>query len=80
MIAAGERVLTPEGWPGRVRFVRRQEPPHGGPRIPGGGIGAKRARLGELEAAYAGLKTYACVDLDRGGFANYEVGVLREER
>jgi hypothetical protein len=76
-VRAGARVRTPEGWLGTARYdPRAQQEPHGGWRSPGAGLGVKRARPGELEAAAARAVVYVCVDLDRGGFANYNVETL----
>lgn len=73
---AGDRVRTPSDGAGTVRLVRRQELPHGGVMLRGGGISSKRARPGEVEQAIEQLKTYAVVDLDKGGRATYDVAVL----
>lgn len=75
MIRVGDRVRTPEGWTGTVRSLRRQVEPHGGWRVDAG-LGPKRARPGELEAAAEQARLYACVDFGPGRFRNYNADVL----
>jgi hypothetical protein len=74
----GQLVRTPEGWTGRVLKVRRQEVPHGGPRVRAG-LGPKRARPGELEAALAELRVYAVVEVGVGKVRTYDVETLQPE-